>query len=288
MTAKNSILVLGAGELGLAVLRGLTRKLPQTNITVLLRPQTASLPRDSPKLAPIYNLSVPISFLSCDLLASSQSDLAETFKGFDVIIGCTGYDNNSAGIGQGLQMKLANAVLEAETVQLYFPWQFGLDYDQFRVGDAGGLFDEQKQVRSLLRDAVDTGRTKTAWVIVSSGVFMSYLFQPFWGIVLKDEQNGGWIVNALRSWDNSTTVTTSEDIGKLTAEILSVALSHDAEGHSIKNQAVFIAGDTVTYSQLVDIVQDITGQPARRGEVLDYGRVTREMEENPENIIMKY
>src|ERR1700753_4180474 len=127
MSHKASILVLGAGELGLAMLRGLTNQNnPNHEVTVLLRPSTANLPRQAPKVAPIHALQGEVKILACDLLESSQSELASAFKPFDVVIGCTGYDQNSAGTGAGLQSKIANAILEAGTVKLYIPWQFGI------------------------------------------------------------------------------------------------------------------------------------------------------------------
>ena len=53
-------------------------------------------------------------------------------------------------------------------------------------------------------------------MIVSVGMFTSFLFEPSFGIVDLDHGE----VLALGSWDNAVTVTTPEDIGKLTTEIL--------------------------------------------------------------------
>ncbi|KAF2094261.1 hypothetical protein NA57DRAFT_25285, partial [Rhizodiscina lignyota] len=284
-----SILILGAGELGMAMLRAFSmRNEPSWEITVLLRPETANLPQQAPKIAPIYALPGDVKILPCDLLESSQSELASEFKRFDVIVGCTGYDQNSAGTGAGLQRKIANAVLEAETVKLYLPWQFGVEYDLFGHGDAGGLFDEQKDIRKLLREAVASGRTKTEWIIVSTGIFMSYLFSSFWGVVTRSDNGDGWVVNALGSWDVSTTVTTPEDIGTATAEIVYTALTDTPEGNELKNRAVYIAGDTVSYAQLINIVRDATGQPTRKGEELKIPLLEERMKQKPEDILNKY
>lgn len=289
MSRKTSILVLGAGELGLAVLKGLANKKdPNSEVTVLLRPSTANLPRQAPKVAPIYALPGDVKILPCDLLESSQSELANAFKAFDVVIGCTGYDQNSAGTGEGLQFKIAKAILEAGTVKLYVPWQFGVDYDLFEYGDAGGLFDEQKDIRKLLRQATQDGKSEMSWIIVSTGIFMSFLFQAFWGVVQKDTETDGWIVNALGSGETSTTVTTPDDIGKLTAEIVFEALTDSQEGKAMRNSAVFIAGDTVTYAQLVDIVHEATGKPTRKGEVLDMKQLDKKLSQDSSDILHKY
>jgi hypothetical protein len=59
---------------------------------------------------------------------------------------CTGYGTGAGGF----QLKLANAVLDAG-VKRYFPWQFGVDFEVIGRGSAQDLFDEQLDVRELLR-----------------------------------------------------------------------------------------------------------------------------------------
>jgi len=54
-------------------------------------------------------------------------------------------------------------------VKRYFPWQFGVDYDVIGRGSAQDLFDKQLDVRHLLR-----GQSGTEWVVVSTGMFMSF------------------------------------------------------------------------------------------------------------------
>ena len=78
---------------------------------------------------------------------------------------------------------------------------------------------------------------------ISTGMFTSFLFDSSFGVV----DLPGNVVHALGSWQNSVTVTTAEDIGRLTAEILFTA-------PKISNSVVYTAGDTITYSQLADII----------------------------------
>jgi hypothetical protein len=108
----------------------------------------------------------------------------------------------------------------AARVARFIPWQFGVDYDVIGKGSAQDLFDEQCDVRSLLRNGEENGGTE--WVIVSTGIFMSFLFEEFWGVV--DVKEKKWVVRALGSWENKVTVTTPEDIGRLTARIVSPIL----------------------------------------------------------------
>ncbi len=93
----------------------------------------------------------------------------------------------------------------------YFPWQFDVDFEAIGRGGPQDIFDAQLDVRELLRS-----QDKTEWVIISTGMFMSYLFEPDFGVV--DLENNE--VHALGSLDNAVTLTTPDDIGVLTAEIM--------------------------------------------------------------------
>ncbi|POR47432.1 NmrA-like family protein [Paraburkholderia eburnea] len=268
MHHDKAILVLGAGELGMAVLRNLVRrvgKVPGVAISVLLRPSTiASANPDKHKdIESLRELGVDI--VPGDLAAQSVAALADIFARFDTVVSCTGFVG-----GPGVQMKIARAVLEAG-VQRYFPWQFGVDYDVIGKGSAQDLFDEQLDVRALLRS-----QEKTEWVIVSTGMFMSFLFEPIFGVVNLKENS----VHALGSWENAVTVTTSEDIGALTAEIL---LSEPR----IVNQVVHVAGDTVTYRRLADALDTLLNVKLHRTE-WSVPALKQELAEAPDAPIRKY
>ena len=276
LSAARSILVLGAGELGLAVLRHLSA-LAQSqpypvNLTVLLRPSTISNPAGS-KAADIATLkSLGISLLGGDLMASTADDLVSVFRPFHTIIDCSGY-----GRPKGGQLHIARAILAAG-VRKYIPWQFGVDYDVIGRGSGQDLFDEQLELRDLLR-----AQAETDWVIVSTGMFTSFLFEPWFGVV-ETSSTGSTVVRALGSWENGVSVTAPEDIGRVTARVV-----FDDE---IRCQIVYAAGDTVMYQQLADIVEQvITGlehaQPVEREMwTLDYLR--EELKRDPENVVIKY
>ena len=265
---NTSILVLGAGELGMAVLRSLSQRAawsPGADITVLLRP--SSLHSSDPgKQAQIAELrSLGIKALPGDL-AGPATDLTALFQGFDTVVSCTGFVSGSGGF----QMKLARTVLDAG-VKRYFPWQFGVDYDAIGRGSAQELFTEQLDVRDLLR-----GQTRTEWVIVSTGIFTSFLFEPSFGVVDLAENT----VHALGSWETAVTVTTPEDIGLLTAEIVF------AEPR-IANSIVYTAGDTVTYARLADIVDAVLDRKVKRIE-WSVPELKAELAQDPDNGIKKY
>lgn len=233
----DNILVLGAGELGMSVLRELARAVPNkkdagVRLSVLLRPPVAVI-QDASKAQAIEELrGLGVSILQADVINDSVEQLAEHFARFDTIISCVGFI-----AGAGTQLKLTRAVLQAR-VKRYVPWQFGVDYDVIGKGSAQDLFDEQLEVRELLR-----AQRTTEWIIVSTGMFTSFLFEPAFGVVDLAKNT----VHALGSWDTQVTVTTPEDIGMLTAKIVFAK-------PRLANQVVFVAGDTLTYAQLADAI----------------------------------
>jgi hypothetical protein len=263
MLHNESILVLGAGELGMAMLRSLVRRaagVSGLSLAVLLRPSTIDSgdPRKQKDIDELRGLDVEV--IPGDLSGQSVTDLATVFGRFDTLISCTGFVG-----GSGVQRKIARAALDAG-VKRYFPWQFGVDYDVIGRGSAQDLFDEQLDVRDLLRS-----QDQTEWVIVSTGMFTSFLFEPSFA------RN---TVNALGSWDNAVTVTTAEDIGALTAEIVF------AEPRFV-NQVVHVAGDTITYRQLADTVDSMLGRNVHRVE-WSVPKLERELAEEPGDSIRKY
>ncbi|MFY1916468.1 aromatic alcohol reductase [Achromobacter xylosoxidans] len=237
MSNPDATLVLGAGQLGLAMLRSLAPHAAPGTLAVLLRP--SSLRTDDPQkqrdLATLRALGVQI--VSGDLLAQPAAELAALFGRFGTVVSCTGFVG-----GPGVQRKIARAALDGG-VRRFVPWQFGVDYDLIGRGSPQDLFDEQLDVRDMLR-----AQSATEWLIVSTGMFTSFLFEPAFGVVDLAARR----VNALGGWDTQVTVTTADDIGALTAAILR------AEPR-LANQVVYVAGDTVSYRQLADTVDRALG-----------------------------
>lgn len=266
-TSQN-ILVLGAGELGLPVLRNLARRAKDVNgakISVLLRESTVASKDQGKKhvITEIRNLGIDI--VTGDLVKSSIDELAAVFARYDTVIGCTGY---AAGIDTPI--KLARAALKAG-IPRYFPWQFGADFDAIGRGSPQDIFDAQIDVRDLLRS-----QHQTEWVIISTGIFMSYLFEPDFGVVdLKNDA-----VHALGSLDNTMTLTTPDDIGMLTAAIVFAT-------PRIRNEIVYIAGDTVTYSEVADKLQAALGRPFSRSEWSEQYLMDK-LARDPQDMMSKY
>lgn len=163
----SSILVVGAGELGTSVLQALalSPKRPQpTQITVLLRPETLASPTPAKKQSIDEIKSLGVEIQSGDFIAASISELANIFKPFDIVIQCAGY-----GMPKGTQVKVTQAALQAK-VPRFFPWQFGLDFDRIPEANYGGMFDDNKLVRKLLREQHDRGFDRVVHVVLVSPV----------------------------------------------------------------------------------------------------------------------
>lgn len=197
----------------------------------------------SGKLTGINSGGAPqVEILPFDLVDRPEEDLIALLGRFHTVINCTGFV-----AGPGTQLRVTNAVLAAG-VQRYFPWQFGVDYDASRKRKRSTVFDEQYEVRSLLR-----AQEGTEWVIVSTGMFTSFLFEPAFGLI---DFNQG-IVRGLGAWETKVTVTTPEDIGILTTVILLAQ-------PRIVDQVVRVASDTLSYGAIADLVDEVTGRRFRR------------------------
>ncbi|WP_028694781.1 aromatic alcohol reductase [Pseudomonas cremoricolorata] len=263
---KQRILVLGAGELGLAVLQGLASRATESiSISVLLRQTNvhdASVEKQQ-ALRAIGALGVTIE--TADVTEASVQELAAVLQRFDTVISCVGFS-----AGRGTQRKLTEAALMAG-VKRYVPWQFGVDYDLIGRGSPQDLFDEQLDVRDLLR-----AQSRTEWVIISTGMFTSFLFEPAFGVV--DLVAGR--VSALGSFDTEVTVTTPQDIGALTAAIV-------LHSPRFVDQVVYIAGDTLTYGALGDVVERVIGRKVER-RVLGVQQLLTDLAQHSDDNLLKY
>ncbi|WP_122581532.1 aromatic alcohol reductase [Pseudomonas viridiflava] len=266
--SPQSILVLGAGELGLPVLRNLARvalRSPGSRINVLLRESTINTQTPEKRKEVDELRSLGIQMVAADLVNDSIDQLAEVFARFDTVIGCAGMV-----AGRETPMKLATAALKSG-VKRYFPWQFGVDFEAIGRGSPQDLFDAQLDVRQLLG-----AQDKTEWVIISTGMFTSFLFEPVFEVVDFE----GDTVNALGSLENSVTLTTPDDIGKLAAEIVFFE-------PRLRNQIIYLSGDTVTYGQVASMLERVLGRPFKRN-VWTVPYLMQELEKDPTHHIRKY
>jgi hypothetical protein len=258
------VLVLGAGELGNAVLEALAAHPQHGQIAALLRPSTitSSDPAKKAQMAKLASLN--ISTLAGDIVNATEDELSTLFAPYHTVVSCTGMT-----FPAGSQLKIARAVLAAR-VRRYLPWQFGVDYDAIGRGSSQDLFNEQLDIRDLLR-----GQKETQWVIISTGMFMSFLFWPPFGVVSEDRKS----VRALGGWDNKLTVTTPRDIGKVVAEV--VWASPETQG------VVFTAGETMSYRKVAEVVEKVCEEKVNR-QVCSMNVLKEELAKDPEDGLKKY
>jgi NmrA-like family. len=261
---NNSFLVIGTGEVGLSMLQALydyqTTNEVDFKIAALVQPLARDIRDLQGNIVFEQTILEPI-----DLVEKSVAELATIFSNYETVICCSGFS-----IGKGMQVKITEAVLKAG-VKRYVPWQFGADYDKIGRGSVQPVFDEQLDVRDLLR-----AQSKTNWVIVSTGMITSFLFREDFGVVSLEKKK----VHALASWNHALTLTSCEDIGKLTVEIL----FHKPE---ILNHVVFVSGETATFEQIANQLEKFYNIPFER-ILWDNNTLINALEDDPENIFHKY
>ena len=263
----HSILVIGAGELGAPILNSLSSHplCKDTQISVLLRPNTIASITPAKQAGTDALKALGVSIVPGDVVHDPHTTLVSLFQQYEAVVGATGMV-----LPAGTQTRILKAVLEAK-VPLYFPWQYGVDYDAIGHSSAQDLFAEQLDIRNALR-----AQKSTKWVIVSTGLFMTFLFEPAFGIVDSEQS----VVHALGSWDSEVTTTTVEDIGRVVAEVLFAAPER-------RDCIVYAAGDTLTYQELADVLEDVSGKVM--GRVLwDMEFLKAELARDPNDGIKKY
>ncbi|WP_238084887.1 MULTISPECIES: aromatic alcohol reductase [Pseudescherichia] len=261
------VLVLGAGQLGSAVLASLVPAVTRLQgvVSVIVSPGSLN---EQGKLRPEVHQQLAdtgAKFIAVDVAASTVETLKERFNDFDTVINCMGFV-----AGAGTQLKITRAVLEAG-VRRYFPWQFGVDYDVVGKGSGQPVWDEQYDVRSLLRE-----QNATEWVIVSTGIFTPFLFEPAFDVVNLSKNT----INALGGWENQVTVTSPADIGRLTTEIY----LHQPR---IINEVVFVAGETTSYRKLAETVERVTNLTFTK-KVLTLPTLLEALHLRPDDPMLRY
>ncbi len=116
----------------------------------------------------------------------------------------------------------------------------------------------------------------TEWVIVSTGMFTSFLFEPAFDVVNLSEKT----INALGGWDTQVTLTSPADIGRLTTEIY----LHQPR---IVNEVIFVAGETTSYGKLAETVERTTKQAFAKN-VLTLPDLLDALHLNPDDQMLRY
>lgn len=267
----HSILLLGKGELGAAILSSLLSH-PSCSATETIKITILCRTPPSPTLVP---KDPRVSYQQADITSSTLDELARIFNSHDTVIQASGF-----GFPPGTHLKIASAALSAPNVRHLIPWQFGVDYEA--IGRGSGhreLFDEFLEVRELLR-----AQTHTKWTVVSPGLFMSFLFgvKEFGVVDLK-----AGVVRGLGGWGNKVTLTDVEGIGRMVGEIV---LGDEVEGAG--RGVVYIGGETVTYKEAADLVKEVLREKGVKMEVtreeVRVDEIRKKLETDSGNKMVRY
>ncbi|WP_154955392.1 aromatic alcohol reductase [Klebsiella grimontii] len=267
VATDEKVLVLGAGQLGTAVLDSLVPAVIQRNgaVSVIVSPGSWDARGKLRSTAHQKLADRGAEFIAVDVASSTPASLKDLFANFATIINCMGFV-----AGAGTQIKITQAALEAR-VKRYFPWQFGVNYDAVGKGSGQPVWDEQYDVRTLLR-----AQTATEWVIISTGMFTSFLFEPAFDVVNLSQNT----LNALGGWNTQITVTSPADIGRLTTAI------YLFEPRLI-NEVVFVAGETTSYGKLADTVERVTKRTFTR-QVFTLPTLLEQLRMKPDDRMLRY
>ncbi|WP_369523071.1 hypothetical protein [Serratia quinivorans] len=103
----SNILILGAGELGMAMLKGFVRekeRRPDVELTVLLRPLSLGNTSQENLLRQRQLEAWGINIVTADFSLQSEQELATVFAKYDAVINCSGFVG-----GKGTQLKITRA-----------------------------------------------------------------------------------------------------------------------------------------------------------------------------------
>lgn len=118
-----SIIVLGAGELGTAILESLANQSHATgiSISVLIRPSTLKAPTASKAEELARFRSFGVSIVPGDLENDDHEHLVSLLTSYHTVLHAGGMT-----VKPGTFVKVTKAVLDAQ-VKLFIPWQYGVD-----------------------------------------------------------------------------------------------------------------------------------------------------------------
>ncbi len=260
------VLVLGAGQLGAAVLDALVPAVieRQGTVSVIVSPAAWD---EAGQLRSANHQALAdagATFLAVDIAGSAMETLADQFRGFTTVINCMGFV-----AGPGTQLKITRAVLAAG-----YPAISLAVWRQLRCG-------RQRQRSAGLGRAVRC--PDPAARAAGHGVghclhrdVYQLLFEPDFDVVNLSNRT----LHALGSWDTQVTVTSPTDIGRLTTAIY----LHQPR---IVNEVVFVAGETTSYRQLADTVERVTQQTFSKA-VHTLPALLEQLRTDPDDAMLRY
>ncbi|MBE9030728.1 NmrA family NAD(P)-binding protein [filamentous cyanobacterium LEGE 11480] len=265
MATKTAVLIAGAtGTLGFEIAKQLSRQ-EGVQVNALVRPGSESNPHKQEKLEALRQHNVTL--VEGDLL--DKNSLTNACQNIEVVISAVNGDANIMVEGQTNLIKAA----EAGGVRRFIPSDYSVDYRKLDWGDNYQL-NFRKAILTTLQ-----GSKKLSYTLILSGVFMETLFNPF-GMVF-DFQKGRF-----KYWGDGETAFNTTSLHDVAAFTAAAALD---EG--LANQALEIAGDTLTMKELKALYEENTIEvlhtrnPGSVADLLNWIAVHRENSASPNDYL---
>lgn len=224
MATKISVLVAGAtGMLGFEIAKQLSR---QEGVTVyaLIRPDAVNNPHKQEKIEALRLHNV--HFATGDLF--DQTSLNKACQNIEVVVSAV---NGDADVMVEGQTNLIKAAVNAG-VRRFIPSDYSVDYRKLNWGD-----NYQLNFKKAILNTLEANK-RLSYTLVLNGIFMETLFSPF--SLVFDFQKGRF-----KYWGDGNTEFNTTSLYDVAAYTAAAVLD---EG--LANQALEIAGDTLTMKQL--------------------------------------
>ena len=253
--SSTKVLVVGAtGRLGSLITSALLNK-PTVQVSALIRKGSET------KAEQLKEKGVQ---LISGALNDSVEELQQACQNVDVIISAVIGSEDTILDGQ---LRLLEAAKKAG-VKRFIPSDYSADYLRASIGDHDH-FDMRKQVAEQVK------QSGIGYTIFLNGVFMETFFGPFLNII--DTKNHK--ITYYGSADTLVDTTTYEDSAKYVVE---AALDPEQ-----LNKTVTVSGDRVTYTQLAQQIEQVTGHKItleRKGNVEDLKKLIETTKNTTHNV----
>ena len=219
----SSVVIAGAsGNLGNQIVKAFLNQ-PNVRTHILVRNESKH------KVEELIKLGAHI--IEGDVTTSSVEELAQSFKGIEVIVSALSGDHSVVYDGQ---LKLLNAA-KLSGVKKFVPSSYGFNFqDYLQLGDSF-LIDPKKKLISDLQS-----QNQVDYLLIHNGLFYSYAFFP--GFLFQKEND---TIKYYGDLNVKIQLTDTLDIAKYVVEA--------SLNPQLKNKSINVAGDEKTLEELAHL-----------------------------------
>jgi len=256
------VILLGAtGTVGVHIANGflLPEYAPKVVLTIVSRQATAETAGPKKDLLDGF-VKQGAKIVHADISSATEADLIKLFSGQDVVV--------SAVAGSQLTAQ-ARCIVPAQKagVKWFVPSEFGVDHEIIGRGSVMAYFDDKIAHSEAIHEAgLDV-------MHVNTGNFAEYVLSPFSGLDLANSTQ-----TAQGGADVAFNTTPLAEVGRQVADAIVTGRGRNQTIHT---------GETITYAQLGDLVERITGKKLTR-KVRTVAEAHAEIAANPQNTLARY